>query len=88
LLLVGQDCGLVIGSGLSFHEGDGALGAGGEAVAQTIAVVVPQELCLAFYHTDGAFVASLHTDAASVTFMFIDLNDLSNHHKVLLLLGS
>src|SRR5699024_6573291 len=44
---------LVIGGGLSLHEGDGPGGAGGQAVPQAVAVVVPDELGLAVYHGDG-----------------------------------
>ena len=74
---------LVIGGGFPLHKRDGAGGAGGQAIAQAVTVIVPQQPGFAGHHADGAFVACFGTQAAAVAFVFIDLYDLANHRQFL-----
>ena len=83
--LRGQNGGFVVGSRFPFYEGDRAGGAGGKAVAQTVAVVVPHQLRLAVYHGDGALVARRRAGAAAVAFFPVDFNNSANHNLFLLL---
>src|SRR5699024_1515305 len=71
--------GFVVGRSRALYESDSDGGAGREAVAQAVAVVVPQELCLAVYHPDGALMAGGGTGAAAVALLFINFNNLSDH---------
>ena len=84
LCFVGQNGGLVIGSGLPLHEGDGTGGTGGQAVAQPVAVVVAHELSLAVDHGDSALVTGVGAGAAAVAFFLIYFDDASFHVKILL----
>ena len=70
---------LIISRSLTLHKGDGAGGAGGQAVTQPIAVIVPHELCLAVRHGDSSLMAGLGAGAAAVAFFLINLDDPSNH---------
>jgi len=78
-LFVFHDGLLVIGRRLPLYKGDGPGGAGGQAVAQTVAVIVPHEPRLAVHHGDGALVTGGGAGAAAVAFFLIDLDDPSNH---------
>ena len=78
-LLIFHDGLLVIGRRLPLHKGDGPGGAGGQAVAQTVAVVVPHELRLAVHHGDGALVTGGGAGAAAVALLLIDFNNPSFH---------
>ena len=60
-------------------KGDGAGGTGGEAIPQSIAVVLTDEAGFARLHHDGAFMAGLGTEAAAVALLFIDADDFANH---------
>ena len=84
--LVGQNGGLVIGRCLPLLEGDGPGGAGGQAVPQPVAVVLPGETGLAVDHLNGALVAGGSAGAAAVAFIFVDLDDPSFHCNASLLL--
>ena len=83
-LFVSQHRRLVVGSGLALHKGDCPGGTGGQAVAQTVAVIVAHELRLAVHHSDGPLVARCGTRAAAVAFIPVDLNDPSFHFCALL----
>ena len=69
----------IISGGFALHKGDSAGGAMGQAVAEAIAVVVPQKLRLSIYNTNCSLVAGIGTDAAAVAFLLINVNDSSNH---------
>ena len=84
LLLIGEHRLLIVSGGFALHEGDRAGGTGGQAVAQTVAVIVAHELRLAVYHSDGPLVARCGTRAAAVAFIPVDLNDPSFHFCALL----
>ena len=86
LRLLGQHGGLIIGRRLPLHKADGPRGAGGQAVSQAVAVVVPQQRGLAVHHADGALVAGRGTGAAAVALLLVDLNDPS-YHSVSPLMG-
>ena len=73
----------VIGGSLTLYKGDGTGGTGGQAVPQPIAVVVPQQLCLAVHHANGALVTGVCAHTAAIAFPFINLNDSSDHFKIL-----
>ena len=78
-LLIFHDGLLVIGRRLPLHKGDGPGGAGGQAVAKAIAVIVPHEPRLAVHHGDGALVTGGGAGAAAVALLLIDFNDPSFH---------
>ena len=78
-LLIFHDGLLVIGRRLPLYKGDGPGGAGGQAVTQAVAVIVPHEPRLAVHHGDGALVTGGGAGAAAVAFILIDFNDPSFH---------
>src|SRR5699024_6563297 len=79
LLLISQHSGFVIGSGFPLRKGNGPGGTGRQAVSQTVAVIVPQKLGFAIHHADSTFVTGFGTGATSVTFFFVNMDNLSNH---------
>ena len=56
----------VVSLGFSFRKGYRARGAGGQTIAQTVAIIVAKKLRLSVYYTDRAFVARLGARAATV----------------------
>ena len=80
--LIGAHRRFIVGRGFPLYKGDGPRGAGGQTVAQTITVIVPQKAGFSIYHADGIFVAGFGTQAAAVAFFLIDVNDFANHMKV------
>ena len=79
--LGGQDRRMVVGGGLTLLKGDGPGGAGGQAVPQPVAVVLPGETGLAVDHLNGALVAGGGAQAAAVAPGFLDMNDSAFHGK-------
>jgi hypothetical protein len=73
------DCLLVICRRLAFFETDGPCGARGEAIAEAVAVIVAQKLCLSVRHADRPFMAGFGAKAAAVAFIFIDFDNFSDH---------
>ena len=59
----------IICGGFTFYKGYCSCGTGGQTVAQTVAVIVTQKLCLSVYHADSTFVTSLGAGSASVAFL-------------------
>ena len=78
-LLCCQNRGFIVGRSLPLFKGNCVHRAGGQAVTQTVAVVLPQELCLAIHNADGTFMAGAGTEAAAVASVFINGNDSSDH---------
>jgi hypothetical protein len=78
---LGEDGGFVVGGSFPLYEGDGACGAGGQTVSETVAVVLPCEPCLAAYHFNSALMASRRASAAAVTSFFIYFYYFS-YHKI------
>ncbi len=78
-LLIFHDGLLVIGRRLPLYKGDGPGGAGGQAVTQAVAVIVPHEPRLAVHHGDGALVTGGGAGAAAVALILVDLDDPSFH---------
>ena len=72
---------LVVRGSFPVDKGNGPRGADGQAVAQPVAVIVAQEFRFTIYHSNGALVAGLCTQAAAVTFFFIDLYNFP-YHKI------
>ena len=70
---------LVVGGGFAEIKGNGPRRAGGQTVAEAVAVVVAHEAGLAVLHDDGAFVAGRGTETASGAGFFVDMNDSSEH---------
>ena len=81
--LPSQNGGLVVGDGFPLYKGDSIDGTGGQAVPQTVAVVVPQQAGLAVYHADGPLVAGLGAGSAAVAGLLVDVNDLADHSDFL-----
>jgi len=67
----------VIGSSFPFHKGNRTGGAGRQTIAQTIAIIVPQEFCFPVYHADSPFMAG--SSPTSIALFFVYLNDFPNH---------
>ena len=59
---------MVIGGSFAFFKADRACGAGGQAVAQAVAVILAQQPRLAIYHADGPLMAGGGTQAAAQAF--------------------
>ena len=74
----------IVRGGFALHERDRAGGAGGQAVAEAVAVVVAHQFGFAVDHCDGAFVACRRARAAAVAFFFVDVNDFPDHEKIAL----
>jgi hypothetical protein len=75
---------LIISSSLALHKRNGSGGAGGQTVAQTVAVVIAEQSGFSVYHTDGTFVTGGSTGTASVAQALVNLNN-SPYHIVCLL---
>ena len=78
----GQVCrhgSLVVGSSFPLDEGDGVGGAGWQAVAQPVAIVVAYQARLAVDHGDGALVACVDAQAAAGALVLVDVNNLAEH---------
>ena len=70
----------IIGSRFALNKMDGIHRAGGQAVAETVAVIVAQELGLAVHDADGALVAGRRTRAAAVALFFVNVDDFADHN--------
>jgi hypothetical protein len=75
----GGDGGFVVVGGVALDHLDGVGRAGGEAVAETVAVGIGDQLGLAVDQLDGAFVAGADAQAAAVAEVFIDGDDFAFH---------
>ena len=82
--LGGQHGSLVIGGRLPLLKGDGIGMTGGQAVAQTVAVMLVHQLRLAVHQTDGALVTGVDTGPAAVALLLVDMDDLADHGHDLL----
>ena len=83
LCLLCLDRGFVIGGGFALHKRDCARRAGGQTVAEPVAIIVADQLRFAVYHGDRPFVTGVCASAATVAEFLVDLNDLAYHVKVL-----
>src|SRR5512138_2094163 len=70
---------LVVGGGFALLEGYRAGRARGQAIAESVAIVVPEQLCLAVLDPDRTFVAGAYAHSAAVTGIGVDLDYLSFH---------
>src|SRR5450756_1558888 len=70
---------LVKGFGISFADGDGTCRAFRQAGAQTVAIGIRDESCLAVDHLQGSFMTGRYTEGTPVAFVFIDGDDISFH---------
>ena len=66
-------------------KGDRSGGTSRQAIAETIAEILPHQLCLPVHDGNSAFVAGTGAESAAVAPIFIDVNDLPNHSDRLLL---
>ena len=73
----------VIGGSLPLLKGDGAHRAGGQAVAQTVTIILAQQLCLAVFHADGTLMAGIGAQAAADAGVLVDFDDFSFHWSFL-----
>ena len=78
--LVGLHGRLVIRRRFALDKMDGIHRAGGQAVAETIAVIVAQELGLAVHDADSPLVAGRRARAAAVALFFVNVDDLTDHN--------
>ncbi|MPM72098.1 hypothetical protein SDC9_119071 [bioreactor metagenome] len=79
LLLVRLHRRFVICRRLALGKGNGPGGAGGQAVAKAVTIVVAQQFCLAVHHANGTLVAGGGTSPAAVAFFLVYFNDFTNH---------
>ena len=78
--LVGLHGRLVIRRRFALDKMDGIHRAGGQTVAEPVAVIVAQELGLAVHDADGALVAGRRARAAAVALFFVNVDDLTDHN--------
>ena len=84
LLLLGSlNCRFVVGGGFPLLKADGIGGAGGQAITQSVAVILASQLSLAVHHFNGPFMTGRRAGAAAVALLFVDFNDLSQHRMFL-----
>ena len=69
----------IVGWCLPLFKGNSIQGASRQAIAQAVAVVLPEQLCFASYNANGTLVAGSSAQTAAVAFFFIDGNDSSDH---------
>ena len=55
-----------------------------QAVAKSVAEVLPYEFCLAVYDFNRSFVTGFSAETAAVALFFIYMDDFSNHCAILL----
>ena len=79
LLLSCLDGGLIIGSCLTLDDADGVHRTGWQTVAQSVAVVVADQLCFAVHHGDGSLVAGFGTQTTAVAFFLVNRNNFADH---------
>jgi len=77
--LVCKYCGLIISGSFTLLEADCVHGAGGQAVTQTVTVILAHKLCLALHNADGTLVAGFGAQATAVAFALVYLNYSSYH---------
>lgn len=70
---------LIVGCSLALDEFDGIFGARGQAIAQTIAIIVAQKARLAAHQANRALVACMHAQAATRALLFINMDHASFH---------
>ena len=75
--LVPQNCLFIVFGRFALRKCDCTGGAGRQAVAQSVAVVVTHELCLATDHLNRTLVARRCASTAAVAFFFVNLNDFT-----------
>ena len=67
--------------GFSHFDGDGVLGAVGQTVAETVAVVFTDQLGFAVDEGEGSFGTGVNAESAAVTAVFIYFDHFSFHKK-------
>lgn len=70
----------VIGGGFAFDKGDGIRRAMGQAIAQTVAIIIAHEAGLAVDHGDSPFVTGRGAGAAAIAFFRINLYNFTYHN--------
>ena len=78
-LLGGTDRLGIIGGGLPHLKADGTHRAGGEAIAQAVAIVLTQKAGPPVHHADGALMTGGGAETAAVTAFNVDFDDFSLH---------
>ena len=78
--LAGLNGRLVIRRRFALDKMDGIHRAGGQAVAEAVAIIVTQELCLTVYNTDRSLVTRCRARTAAVALFFVNVDDLTDHN--------
>ena len=78
------DCLRIIGQGFLFDKGNGTGGTVGQAVSQSVTIILPQQDSLAVFQPDCPLMARMDTQSAAVAFFLIYGNN-SSFHLVFLL---
>ena len=68
-------CLFVISGRFSLDDSDGICRTGRQAVAESVAVIIPNQLCLPVYDGDRALVACLRAQAAARAGRLVNFND-------------
>lgn len=72
----------IVGRGLAFLERNRARRAGGQTIAQSVAIIFTRESRLPIHHFNRAFMARLRAQAATGTLFFIDFDNFANHTSI------
>ena len=75
---------LIVSLSFPLTDLDGSSGAGRKAIAKSVAVVVSYKLRLASHHRYCTFVAGSCTCTASIALLFVYVDNLSDHSRILL----
>src|SRR5574344_1880369 len=63
----------------TFLKADSSCGAGRQAVSETVAVIVAEELSLSVYHSDCTFMAGFCAQTAAVARCFVYFDNFPHH---------
>ena len=71
---------LIVRQRLPLHKRNRICRTDRQAVTESVAVVIPDQLCLPVNHRNRTFMTGMRTKPASCTSVFLYLNNFSNHH--------
>ena len=72
---------LIIFGSLALLKSNGSRRAVRQTVSEAVAEVLSDQLGLTIYDIDGSFMAGIGTKTAAVAFIFIDLDNLTDHYR-------
>jgi hypothetical protein len=69
----------VKGGGFPFLKSNGGRGTGGQTIAESVAIIFPQQSGFAVHHADGAFMTGIYAQGAANALFFADMNNSAYH---------